>query len=331
MTPTLPVTAYVDPDALKIEQERVFRATWLVAGVTAAVRTPGEAIAVTVAGSPLVLVRGDDGVVRAFHNACRHRFGPLVWDGERECGKQLRCRYHGWRYGLDGALLATPGFGEDVDGRGLVPVACAVWRGLVLVSFHPDPGPVADAIGGLDAAAAHVPFEGFEIERTARHPLACNWKTYVENYLEGWHIPFLHPALVADVDVAAYEVHAGDTFCTHHAPPRDGAATDGFWAWLWPNTAINVYRGGMSLERIVPTGPASMEIVYTYLFAPDVPREAREKAMGASLTLTHEDRQVCEAVQRAMAAGAFDTGLVSPRHEQGIARFYALWRAAVEG
>lgn len=328
MTPTLPVTAYIDPAVMRTEQERLFRRTWLVATAAAAVRRPGDVVALTVAGAPVIVVRGEDGVLRAFYNACRHRFGPLVWEGERDCVKQLRCRYHGWRYALDGALIAAPGFGEAVDGRGLVPLHCAEWRGLVLVAVEPE-GTVEAAIGGLDAAAADVPFEAFEVAREVRHPIACNWKTYVENYLEGWHIPFLHPALVADIDVAAYEVRAGDTFCTHHAPPRDGAPTDGFWAWLWPNTAINVYPGGMSLERIVPTGPDTMEIVYTYLFAPDVPQAARERAMAASLTLTQEDRQVCEAVQRAMAAGAFETGLLSPRHEQGLARFHALWRAAI--
>lgn len=330
MKPTLPVSAYLDDAVMRDEQSRLFRRTWLVAGAAAAVRDPGDVVAVSVAGAPLIVVRGEDGVLRAFHNACRHRFGPLVWEGERDCVKQLRCRYHGWRYGLDGALMATPGFGEAVDERGLVPVSCAVWRGLVFVAFDPA-GPLEAALGGLPEAAAAVPFESFEIVHEARHPLACNWKAYVENYLEGWHIPFLHPALVADIDVSAYEVRAGDTFCTHHAPPRDGSPSDGFWAWLWPNTAINVYRGGMSLERILPTGPDTMEIAYTYLFAPDVPQAERERAMAASLTLTHEDRQVCEAVQRGMASRAFETGLVSPRHEQGLARFYELWRAAVTG
>lgn len=328
MTPTLPASAYVDPGVYAAELARLFRRGWQVAAASATVPRPGDAFATSVADVPVLLVRADDGV-RAFHNACRHRYAPLVWEGERACGKQLHCRYHGWRYGLDGALLGTGGFGGEVDGRGLVPIRCGVWRGIVFVDLAGDAGPLSAAIGGLDAASAHVGFEGFEVERHARHPLACNWKTYVENYLEGWHIPYLHPDLVAAIDVAAYDVRAGDTFCTHHAPPRDGAPTDGFWAWLWPNTAINVYPGGMSLERIVPTGPQTMVIDYTYLFAPDVPREARDAAMVASLTLTHEDRQVVEAVQRALAAAPFPTGLVSPRHEGGLARFYELWNAGM--
>ena len=108
--------------------------------------------------------------------------------------------------------------------------------------------------------------ESFQFHSTERHTIHCNWKTYVENYLEGYHIPYLHPSLRASIQQSRYNIHVHENFITHMVPSQN-PAVEGFWAYLWPNTAFNMYGEGMSLERILPLDTETIQIHYLYLFA----------------------------------------------------------------
>ena len=323
MTPTLPARNYHDPDTFSKEQAAIFQRSWLLAGHATSVPSPTGACAVEVGGRSVLLVRPEGGELRAFHNTCRHRAAPLLWADTAAACKTLRCRYHGWRYGLDGALLATPSFGESVSGEdsGLWPVHLRQWRGLLFVNFDADPLPLKTLISGIDAATVGLPLEAMVAFKTARHTLRCNWKTYVENYLEGYHIPVLHPSLNQEISMRDYRVEMAGRCAIHQVPTRDGALNQGFWAWIWPNAALNFYGAGMSLERMCPISPTEMEIRYTYLAPADTPVEAREQAVAISQEVTAEDVQICEAVQRNLEAGIYTTGRLSPRHENGVAAF----------
>lgn len=329
--PGLPASAYTDPAVWAAERQAVFARSWLCIGHTQELPDPGDARTFEVAGWSLIVVRAADGALHGHHNVCRHRAGPLLWHGTACSGAtRLRCRYHGWTYAPDGRLLATPGFGDDVDrdALGLVPVALDTWRGLVFAWIGPDPAPFADHVADLDAAAAHVPLETFTVVRRVQHTLACNWKVYVENYQEGLHIRWLHPGLAAEVDTADYRVVPRGRCVVHHVAPRgDDAVNAGLWVWQWPTLALNVYAHGMSVERIVPTGPASTTI--DYLFAVRDPSTDTEAALAMSAQVTAEDVAICEAVQRNLASGAVDPGPLSTVHEQGVAAFHALLHHAM--
>ena len=331
---TLDARCYTDPAIYAAEREAVFAASWQLVAASRQLPRKGDTLALTVAGWPLLLARGDDGVLRGFHNVCRHRAGPMLWDGQAEHCRVLRCRYHGWQYDLRGRLIRTPGFGAEVGETSLFSVACEEWRGLVFVHLRPEAAPsLASFLGSFVAEAAGVDFEGLQVGARARHELACNWKTYVENYLEGYHIPYLHRSLSREVDIDAYEVRAADRHVVHLVPTKGGATYDGFWAWLWPNVALNVYNNGMSIERIVPTGGQTMAIEYVYLFD-DLSDEAaarRAASQQMSHDVTREDIQVCEAVQRNLAAGVYRSGELSPRHERGVGHFQQLVREALGG
>jgi choline monooxygenase len=132
------------------------------------------------------------------------------------------------------------------------------------------------------------------------------------------------------VDAKRYRVDVGDRFCVHSAPARDGAATTGRWLWRYPNLALNLYPNGMNVERYWPAGTRSTRVEYTYLFAPDGDPTAREESVRLSLELLDEDRRICEAVQRNLDAGVYESGPLSPRHENGVAAFQALIERAVE-
>jgi choline monooxygenase len=153
--------------------------------------------------------------------------------------------------------------------------------------------------------------------------LACNWKTYVDNYLEAYHVPMLHPSLGADLDIRTYRVTVPEeSYCVHTCDTVDGATNSGRWLFRYPNLAINVYRGAMNVERIVPLSTTSTRIVYDY-FALD-PSDDRLASMFAMSNVTlDEDLAIVEAVQTNLASGAYHSGSLSPTHEGGLAWFQA--------
>jgi choline monooxygenase len=326
---TLPAAWYRDPSVYERERREVFAREWVVVARAAPVERPGSYVAGEIAGYPVVVVRGEDGVLRAFHNVCRHRAGPLVPDGAGTCRGPLVCRYHGWSYRHDGALARARDFGTDVDpaSSSLWSVQVAEWANLVWVNLDLAAPGFGEDLATFVATVGGFPFERYSLRAERHEDLACNWKTYVDNYLEGYHIPFVHPTLVREVDVTRYRVDARDRWCEHRAPARDGAANLGRWLWRWPNLALNLYPDGMNVERILPLGPDRTRVTYSYFFAA-VDEEAVEHAMAVSNRTLAEDREICEAVQRNLDAGVYDSGVLSPKHEAGVAHFHDLVRRA---
>ena len=333
-TSTLPASWYHEPGVFQRERHGIFAREWLYVGRSTQLGRRGDYLAAAVCGWPVVVVATDDaGSLAAFHNVCRHRAGPLVWDGEGNCGSSLVCRYHGWAYDLDGRLRSARDFGADVDcsTSQLPAIRVETWRGLVFVNLDADAGPLLADLGRFAELCEPFPMESFTICRNVSETMAANWKTYADNYLEGYHLPLVHPGLLRQVDAKRYRVEVGDRFCLHTAPARDGAATTGRWLWRFPNLALNVYPDGMNVERFWPLGPSRTEVAYTYLFADGADAAHQEASIKLSLELLDEDRRICEAVQRNLESGVYDSGTLSPRHEDGVGYFQSLVRAAVLG
>jgi|GEM_PF-3503059 len=253
---TLSAAAYRETGFLELERKRIFAQSWQLIAHEGQVRKIGDYFAATVAGYPLIVVRGEDGIVRAFHNVCRHRAGPLADDGPGSCQGALVCRYHGWRYRLDGRLANARDFGpaQGFDPReyALHQIKCEIWRGFIFVNMNRDAEGLEGTVAPFSARTVNLPLEEFQFERRTTHDISCNWKTYVENYLEGYHIPLVHPILNSAVDASKYEVEVDPPVVVHHAPPRTGSPVGGLWAWLWPCLGINVYADGILMERIWP-------------------------------------------------------------------------------
>ena len=314
---------YGCPDAWTRERSEVFGRSWLFIGHEAEAAAAGDWIAADIAGHRLLAVRGGDGGLRAFHNVCRHRAGPLVVGTSGHCDGELVCAYHGWRYALDGRLRAATGFGaaDGFDPRafGLLGLRLEVWRGLVFVSLDPDAAPLADHVAPLESLLAR---RGLEIAAPAlrrSHDLACDWKVYAENYLEGYHIGSVHPVLAGELGGVEYRVRIeGDLVVQEAAGVNDGPQA-GVWGWLWPNLGINVYRDGAMIERMTAVGPGRTRL--DYLFLNDGGAGALGEALNASDRLTAEDAAICEAVQLNLSAGAYHTGALSPTQEPGVAWF----------
>jgi choline monooxygenase len=332
---TLPAAWYgADTGIWEQERHAIFGREWLMIGREAEVPEPGSYLTDIIAGSPIFVIRDRDGILRGFHNVCRHRAGPILWDGQGRCDI-LRCRYHGWVYDTKGALRRTPDFGDatgfDKQDFGLFPIQVGVWRGLIFVNLAADAEPLGQAMAALTAETAPYPIEGYSFHSRAEHEIACNWKTYVDNYAEGYHVKAMHPGLDREIDSNQYEVTVKDRYAVHAAPQRDGANYSGLWLWRFPNLAINIYPTGMNIERMVPMGPHRTKLIYNFFFQ-DISPAAEltiQAAMAASLQVTQEDVQICEAVQRNLDAGLYETGRLSPRHENGVWYFQKLVREAV--
>ena len=206
---TLSAHLYYTEEAFAEEKSRIFSATWQLMGHARQVPHPGDYFTFDLIGEPLLVARGEDGVLRAFYNVCRHRAGhPASGCGNR---KLFRCGYHGWTYRLDGALLVTPEFDgvEDFDPRqfGLAPVRVAEWFNLIFVNLDPEAPALLDSLGTLTEQAVKFDLPGMTFSERRTYDMKCNWKTYVDNYLEGYHLPSVHPALNRDrEDVVWYDL-----------------------------------------------------------------------------------------------------------------------------
>lgn len=285
----------------------------------------GHAHPVQVGRLPVVLYRMEDGSVRGWLNICPHRSAPLTTENTR-CDR-LRCPYHGWTFDLQGRLMRAPLFGGEPGEHALEAVSVVEAQGLVWVHPIADTSPPTALLDALTREGA-PDVSTWELGHRTEHPIAADWSIYVENYLDAYHIPFIHPELSREVELDAYHVHVFDEgFVTHVVEPREGSVSAGFWAWIWPNTMLNVYDGGINLERVLPDGPGKCRIAYTYLFRADVSEEERTRSIGLSATVTAEDVAICEAVQRNLDTGRAPQGALSPRHENGVAAFRA-WLAA---
>ena len=337
---TLPASSYHDASTFDEERRAIFGSSWILLGHETELAEPGDTLAERLAGWPVFVRRGRDGVLRGFHDVCRHRAGPVVGmptgDVAQACRvARLRCRYHGWIYDEEGRLVSTPDFGDakDFDPRslGLAPIRVDVWRGFVFVCLDPGGADLLDSLGRLPDLTRNVALERYRFDSRRAHRLRCNWKTYVENYLEGYHIPYVHPRLHREIDVKGYAVRAEGSVVTHHAPSRPRVTApvyDGLWAWVFPNVALNVYGDGLSIERMLPVSRNEMRIEYLFLFAEGANREA---ALAMCDEVTAEDRAICEAVQENLEAGIYDRGRLSPRHEAGVFYFQSRVRDALAG
>lgn len=308
----------------------IFARSWQCLAHESQMPAPGDYVAETIAGLPVIAVRGADGVIRAFRNACRHRLSPFTEDGTGSCGAELACPYHGWRYALDGRLKSATGFGpaENFDARALslVSLPLKLWRGFLFVALSTDAGDFDAWIAPVTTRLKETPLEGWHFAARRQHDVACRWTLYVENYLEGYHVPVLHKALDAEIDSAAYRVTIEDRIAIHHAPlrpeRRDDAVYEGLWAWAWPNLGINVYQTGMMMERIWPMPDGTTRLDYLYVFADQNADHSATFAM--SDVVTAEDKMICEAVERNLAAGDIEQGPLSPTHENAVSHFRSL-------
>ena len=343
---TLPAHCYTDPRVFASEQERVFGRTWQLVGHRRQVQKTGDYFTTEVVREPLLIVRGIDDRLRAFFNVCRHRAGPPA----EGCGsrKVFRCVYHGWTYALDGSLLHSTEM-EGVEGFrhedfALAPVRCEEWFNLVFVNLDPEAPPLAETLGTLPAQVGRFDFTSMRYVERRTYDMKCNWKTYVDNYLEGFHLPTVHPGLNRELDFNAYSVEPyarhvrqfspirgaqpGDSTPRRYAEAREDLTSDYFW--VFPNWMFNCYPDNVSVNMIVPVDAERTVAIFDwYLPEKQLNSPAAQASVSFSDQIQLEDIAICEAVQKNLHSRSYQHGRFSATQEKGVHAFHRMYVEAM--
>jgi choline monooxygenase len=340
---TIPAAWYVDPRIAELERVNVFSKTWQLVARTDQLNNPGQFISTVVAGEPIVVVRGADGTLRAFYNVCRHHAAAVV---TQPCGvaQMLHCPYHGWNYGLDGSLKGMPEF-EGVENfdrsqNGLVPIRVETWECFVFINLDNTAGPLKEFLGGLVARMAPLGIGKLHYFDRRTYDIACNWKVFVDNYLDGgYHVPHLHKGLNSVLDYKQYTIENEDRYCLQSSPmvsSTEDAATgstrkgDRAWYfWQHPNLMINCYAGYMDTNLVIPVDVDHCHVIFDFYFGDvsEASREYNEQSVNVGNRVQEEDLGICEDVQRGLKSRAYRAGRLSVRREAGEQLFHRLLAA----
>jgi len=336
----LPARFYVDPAMAALDRRAVFERGWQFVAHVSQLQAAGDHAIADLAGLPVIAVRGADSVIRVLHNVCRHRAGPIAQcDGL--AAKSLRCRYHGWTYALDGQLRSAPEMQDakdfNVEDIHLPELVVRLWQGLVFAAMvEADAPPFDEFVAGIDARLGpDRGLNGYRDHHRATYDIACNWKVYVDNYLEGYHLPHVHPGLNRVLDYRSYRTELARWHSLQWSPLESDAALygngDALYYWLWPNTMLNILPGRLQVNRVLPLGVDRCRVVFDSWYAPDADAARRAADVEFSDVVQDEDVRICEDVQRGLASGSYAAGRLNPLRESGVHHFHELLRSAYRG
>ncbi len=348
---TIPSAWYTDERIFELEKQTIFSRSWQFAARIDQLKKVGDYVTSEIAGEPIVVVRGGDNKLRAFFNVCRHHAAAVMTERQGQAN-QMRCPYHGWTYSLEGELKGTPDFSGVCDfdraNNGLVPVEIGTWEKWVFVKLegdHPN-----ESSTGLDEFLGIDLIDQFQklhlgdlhwVERRRYH-LNCNWKVFVDNYLDGgYHVPHLHKGLDGVLEYNNYSIENGEHFCLQSSPMAEGDDDDvnavrtgkrALYYWLYPNLMMNWYEGMLDTNLVRPLAVDRTEVIFDFYFA-DVSASALEQNLASievSDRIQQEDLDICESVQRGLRSRAYKAGRLSVRREAGEHLFHRLLHADLQ-
>ncbi len=334
---SLPGWVYHDPEFFKVEMDRVIRPSWQIVCHQTDIPNAGDWHGLDYLGESVIVIRGDDGAIRAFHNVCRHRASRIV-DGSYGCAKKLVCPYHGWAYEKDGRLTGVPGKADyttlDMSTLGLIPVECEVWRGFIFVRLESTGPSVAEMMAPYDHMVAPYRFEEMKaFGRVTLRPRTVNWKNVADNYSDGLHIPIAHPGLTR-LFGKSYGIEAADHVdrmwgdmvdrpsknpseraYQHFLPRVDHLPEDRQRHWLyfklWPNVAFDIYPDQVVFMQFIPLTPTTTLIREIAYCLPDDRREmkaARYLNWRINRQVNAEDTTLINRVQLGMESKSYTPG-----------------------
>lgn len=340
---TPPAEFYRSAAAFDAVREAVFARSWQYVGDVNQLKAPGSAVPTTLLegliDEPLLLTRDPDDALHCLSNVCTHR-GNLVCEGAT-VGRSLRCRYHGRRFSLDGKFQFMPEFEGCADfpsARDDLPsVAHGLFGPLFFASLSPF-APLEEWIAPVLERLDWLPLDQFLLDESGvrEYRIRAHWALYVDNYLEGFHIPYIHAALNDTLNYEEYETFlypycnlqlgvgkgADAVFELPDKSPDFGKNISAYYYWLFPNTMLNFYPWGLSLNVVRPLAPDLTRVTFIpYVWRQDL----QEQGAGGDLDrVEREDEAVVELVQRGIRSRLYDRGRYSPKREVGTHHFHLL-------
>lgn len=347
---TLPYYLYTNPEVLKVEQEKIFSRSWQLVGHISQVSQPGQFITCEIAGEPIIVIRGEDEELRAFYNICPHR-ATIIEKNEEGQKKILQCGYHGWTFKLDGQLNKAPNF-SNMDGfctgdNCLRKVRVETQSSLVFVNLDEDAPSLASTfeIFFKDFSYERFPFlNKLKKNHVRKRVIKCNWKGFIDNFLECDHCPIAHPGFTATLDLNKYQI-INEPYCniqgssirekkqkkTIDLDLKTAEVQEGRFYWLWPNTMVTVYPGpgNISTIQMIPIDHETTLGIYTFYLQNEEPTHEQKILMEFAEQVRIEDVELVELQQAGFRSKAFRNGIYSPT-EHGVYHFHKMIRHALE-
>lgn len=343
----LPNAAYWSEDWLALENKRIFQRSWVFVMADAELAEPGAIKPATVGGTPIILVRGEDGQVRAFHNVCRHRGTQLV--GEACVAKTITCPYHAWAYRLDGTLKSRPHFhgpnqlerfeNGEAENLALYPIRCEAWNGCHFVDLSGQAPDLTTWLGPMLKRTSVYDFSHIRWIAKKAYTIKSNWKLVLENYMEGYHVFCTHPRLIDHApmnvrwsgewsenvfynDYIAPEITEGRGDALPHFPGlSDEDSRKGLWFACLPNFAVEVFADQFVVLATYPVAPdETYEELHFFVVGDEAATSDKHAAGRKELLsmwddLNMEDVGLLEQLQRGRRSVAFDGSIMSPAWE----------------
>ena len=330
--------AFTSPALFEIEQRAVFARSWVHVCDLADLPGPGSYVAAAIGRTPVIVLRDrETAELRGFLNACRHRGAQLV-EGKGTCDKQIKCPYHAWSYGTDGHLLGMPypdGFTCDRSQLDLVPVRVGAVGPMVFACVDPTAPPLDEWVGELPAALARANTDGWQLGFELTYEIDANWKLFVENANDGYHVPFVHDVLadliVLDSGVTTLEPHSAYSIASvnpKYVPPGVDADAKIRFGCVFPNLIPVLTPQDLTYIRVDPVAHDRLRLFVRSYDHPDVGplREFRKLAFERT---TDQDIAVVLRTQRGLHAVGLPAGVHSSTLEDLIGHFERMWARAM--
>ena len=336
---TLPSKWYFENSYLEREKTEIFLKEWQLVGSRTQIRNPGEILLAEVADNPIIVICQKDNTLKAFYNVCQHRGGPLAYEN---CSlSKLQCKYHGWIYELNGDLKNARGFNKtelNIEDFGLQPIHVTEWMGQVFVNLSNSPQDLHKHIDEIRTLTSPIDFSDYVFKFRESYQINCNWKVYMDNFLEGFHIPFVHPELNKVIDYKSYKTEIYERFSLQWCPldselspygkSENSKENKAFYFTIYPNIILNIAPGRLQTNTVEPKNSKACVVHFDYHF--DNPEEADiEKDADFSEMVQQEDILICENVQKGLESKGYDKGKFSPLNEQGVFHFQSLVKSSL--
>lgn len=324
---TPPASWYTSDEFLTLEQSSAFRDHWLFVGRVDQLESAGSYFTGNLFGRPFVVVRDDRGEFAAFYNVCSHH-GTCVAKGEGVT-KELVCPYHGWTYSLSGALKRAPKAGalKHLKERrlDLKPLPIATWGPLIALHFGEPQHSLQAQLAGLTQIFRRNPFDDVQFVRRVNYTIPCNWKVYVDNYLDGgYHVPHMHPELSANLEMDSYQTTISSNWSIQQCGGQDDARVGSHadYAWIYPNFMLDRYGPWLNTITVIPTTVNECITVFDYYLEGTPDNEFIQQSLAASDLVQKQDIEICQMVQTGLRSGVYDRGIYAPKFEGGMYAFH---------